>query len=481
MSSFPNQQFQPFEFLAFHSMFAAEYLGLTARTEANSEVIECLDQKLQQMVKNLAESDVVCFSIYDSTVDFALMLSKKIKEVRPEVPIIWGGPSVEIIPLAVEGVVPNYYRYRGIQKFLQKTGYLKTFKRLIRNILNVIVSGEGELTLLEVIEKLGDGKSIKNVAGTFLVQKESKETLHMNPPRHLLNIDRLPFPDFEGFNLSKYLRLPFHFSRGCPFNCAFCDEKKFWGRYRTRPPENVVEELEHGLKTQRIASFVACDSLINANPSALSKFCDMVADRKLDLKWWGMARANLMDEQLLGKLSRAGCEEVYYGVESGSQSVLNDMHKDVGVEDYREIVRKTYGSGISCSAGLIIGFPTETMENVRKTLDLVEMLSRYLELIELDVFEVGYRSSLSFTNLDPWGIGMKIKTGKLGIDDVQSSSYFRPLLPGVYTLFQYKMSRKDIDNILREFYRRISVSVKIHRPSPIENVFRDTGHKLDCW
>lgn len=223
------------------------------------------------------------------------------------------------------------------------------------------VSGEGEKTFEELVRRVKKGEKIRGV-----IQGEMIEDL-----------DALPFPSREMIKPDIYLReeqMNFEVpaagilgSRGCPFSCAFCCIPAIGHKVRIRSPKNVVDEMEQVYDQCRGAySFV--DDCFILNKARILEFCQEIIDRKMKVKFIGSTRANTLDREIVKALSRAGCTDLYFGVESGNERVRNQvLKKNISDKQIAGAIRLCREYRIMTNLFLMVGFPTETKNEMLDT------------------------------------------------------------------------------------------------------------------
>jgi len=245
--------------------------------------------------------------------------------------------------------------------------------------LDVVVRKEGEITLLELVKRIEASESYHDVVGTTC--RKDGEILK-NPDRpYIENLDDLPFPalhlwPIERFRRSGVVQIPLSTSRGCVYWCNFCTAVRMFGRkYRMRSPKNVVDELEFRHKTFGVDHFAFCDDAFTVNQSRAEEICKEIINRKLKIKWNCETRVDMVTKELLRKMKEAGCHDVWFGVESGSQRVLNAMDKGFSVEQTMRAFKWTKEVGMMTVAAMVLGFPDETRETAWETLRFIVKLN----------------------------------------------------------------------------------------------------------
>jgi anaerobic magnesium-protoporphyrin IX monomethyl ester cyclase len=163
-------------------------------------------------------------------------------------------------------------------------------------------------------------------------------------------------------------------SRGCPYHCTFCSKAVFGNKYQAMDTSRVMDVLYKLVKNYGIKDITFYDDEFTLNHDRVLDFCDSLIRRKLDLKWTCEARVNLVDEELISAMQQAGCRLINYGIESGSQSVLDSLRKDITIEQVRTAVALTRRYGIRASGYFMLGCPGETKETVSQTVEFAQSL-----------------------------------------------------------------------------------------------------------
>jgi len=248
---------------------------------------------------------------------------------------------------------------------------------------DVAVIGEGEITMRELVNKIEKGNSLNNVKG--IIYKEDKQ-IYTTPPRPLIkNLDRLPFPAWDLLPMKIYLRnvahasviskkteLSFITARGCPFNCKYCYH--IFGRgVRFRSIDKIIEELERLYEKYKFESILFLDETFTINKDRIFEFCDKF-EKTLKLPWSCYARVNLVDKEMLKRMKEAGCFWVGYGIESGSQKVLNMMNKGVTTEQAKKAIILTRNCRLICNTTFMFGYPGEDLTTIQETFDFCKEL-----------------------------------------------------------------------------------------------------------
>lgn len=239
------------------------------------------------------------------------------------------------------------------------------------------VVGEGEQTIVELVQNLENGKSPLLVPG--VISREGQ-----GPPRYLINdLDALPFPardllpfDKYYYPLSKSRKVTTLFtSRGCPFHCIFCDKSVFGSRWRSRSARNVLLEIDEVVNKFHIKSFIIYDDLFTLNKQRLQEFCEGLLQQGYDVDWKCESRVNLVDLETLQLMKRAGCSMIAYGVESGNQHALNYLNKKIKLEEIRLAFALTRQAGIETMAYFILGIPVESYEQELRTIEFAKEIN----------------------------------------------------------------------------------------------------------
>jgi radical SAM superfamily enzyme YgiQ (UPF0313 family) len=241
------------------------------------------------------------------------------------------------------------------------------------------IMGEGEYTLLELIQSLYETRSFEKIKG--LIWRENSEVVTNEKRPYIQDLDSLPFPAYEDFELEKYLchidrRLPIITSRGCPYQCNFCCTRLSMGnKFRKRSPENVVDEIEYWYK-RGWSIFDINDDVFALDRCRAIKICDMIKERGLDIRFnlYVGLRVDTVDEELLKTLKSAGCSFISYGCESGNDRILKVIKKGIEVKDVINAVNITRKVCINCKVNFIIGHPTETYEEAMDSVRLAKSL-----------------------------------------------------------------------------------------------------------
>jgi len=244
------------------------------------------------------------------------------------------------------------------------------------NNVDVVVRGEGEITLAELVRALGTGANLGDVLG--ISYKSNGETVHNQSRPFIKDLDSLPLVDDHILPRNLYAEYAVLTARGCPFNCIFCSSRTLWGtRYRVRSPENVLLEVDSIVNKYNPKEIPFIDESFVINKERTDKICDMFIERGYHKKisWICSSRADLVDEPLLEKMREAGCSAISFGLETASQRLLDILKKRTSPETNERAVRMAKKVGISnVRATFILGIPTETREESLATIEYARKL-----------------------------------------------------------------------------------------------------------
>jgi radical SAM superfamily enzyme YgiQ (UPF0313 family) len=296
------------------------------------------------------QPDVVGFTAITLTYKSALHLAEIVKEVHPNCLTVLGGPHATFWDEEALDECPS---------------------------LDVVVRKEGEFTMLELVQHVEAGKSFDDVLG-ITYRKDGKTVVNPDRP-YIENLDDLPYPARHLWPLAKLRKVEDVFylttSRGCTSWCEFCEAVRMFGRrYRMRSPKGIVDELEYLNKTYDATQFTFCDDAFTIDQARIEELCKEIMDRELKIIWNCGTRVDKVTKDLLIKMKEAGCVSVWFGVESGSQEVLDEMQKDISTSQTERAVAWVRELGLQPVPNVLLGFPGETKESAQKTIDFVEKL-----------------------------------------------------------------------------------------------------------
>lgn len=301
---------------------------------------------------------VIGFSIYDTSMFFSLILAKRIKARCPDKLIVFGGPHCS--------------RYMA-RDFIMSRG-----------VVDIIAEGEGEETLYEIVEVVAKEGKVDFCKGT--VVKKGDELINCQDRPLIENLDTLPFPDFSDFPTEGYIRkdvLPVSSCRGCVNRCVFCNEWPYWHKYRFKTGYRIFQEVKYLMSQYpKITNIEFHDSVLNGNLEQLGIFCDLVISENLPIRWNGQAIIHpRMGYDLLSKMKKSGCGCLDYGLESGSQAVIAKMKKRFNISDAERVVKQTAEAGIDVVLNFMFGFPGETEDDFKETLNFVSRNKNYITAV----------------------------------------------------------------------------------------------------
>jgi len=265
----------------------------------------------------------------------------------------------------------------GLHEFMYYPEFLDE-----HDYVDFVLVGEYEYTLRELARALDAGKKeFSGIKG--LIWRDSGGKAVSNPRREpIKNLEELPWPARHFLPMYDYHDEPGSIprpsvqiwaSRGCPFKCIFCAWPQIMygeNRWRPRSITDTVDEMEWLVAEWGFASVYFDDDTFNINRRRTIEFADEVRRRNIGVPWAIMARADLIDREVLTALARAGLVSLKYGVESASQELLNACGKKLRIERVKEAVRMTHEMGIKMHLTFMFGLPGETFETARDTIDL---------------------------------------------------------------------------------------------------------------
>lgn len=247
--------------------------------------------------------------------------------------------------------------------------------------IEMLARGEPEYTIRDAARALRDGQDLDSVLG--LSYRDPEGAVHHNDKRQFIDdLDKLPFPAWDLIDFSLY-RMPFSgkpfllvaSARGCPYACTFCANKAFYGaRLRRRTPGRIVDEIEWIVKTYGITDFLFwSESFTNDQGYAIAT-AEEIMQRGLDIDWVCNSRVDTVSPRLLRTIKQAGCWMIGYGIESGSQEVLDRVRKGTSLTDAVQAVRMAHEVGLEVTGHCMLGFPGETEETMQSTIDFAKFL-----------------------------------------------------------------------------------------------------------
>ncbi len=250
----------------------------------------------------------------------------------------------------------------------------------------VVVMGEGECTMLEVVRAYEGSRSIESISGIAYRRNHhgAKTDIVFTTPRVLeADLDSIAFPARELFPNDQYIqsgRKRFGMAttsiittRGCPFSCEFCSNSVFGVSYRQRSPGNVIDEVEQVLALGYGRVHFA-DDVFTLRKDRLLSITDEIRSRGLRFEWECLCRVDSLDMEMARSMREAGCERVFFGIESASESMLKIMRKNITVEDARTAVHIARQAGIETGAFFILGYPGDTDATILETVRFASSL-----------------------------------------------------------------------------------------------------------
>ena len=298
-----------------------------------SELHQYLEPVFRKYIEQIKQNppDVVGFSMYYCNEAPLTWMAKELKKEIPGIKIAIGGSNI----------------HNQAMQFTNRPEF------------DYVVNGEGEALLLEILDEIETGKTFDTTQ------------LRFQPEKQRINISNMPLPDYSSFDFNDY-NYPngvcSELSRGCTAKCTFCEETHFW-KYRQRQATDILTEVESLYYERGTDVFWFIDSLVNGDINELRAFCKGAVAKDLKIKWTGYCRCDgKMDLEYYKDLSASGCLFLNYGIESGSQNVLDDMAKGVTIAEMEQNLADGKKAGVMAFTNWLVGFPTEKYQDFADTM-----------------------------------------------------------------------------------------------------------------
>jgi radical SAM superfamily enzyme YgiQ (UPF0313 family) len=321
-----------------------------------------VDDAKDEIRHNIKNAIFVGFSVMSSQIAHALDLSAFVREIDPNIPIVWGGMHPTLFP--------------------EQT--------LKDHLVDFIITKEGEETSTELAQALSNGsKDFSKIQG--LGYKEGTK-ITLNENRLFFDINKMPFLNWKLVNIEQYIRteidgkayksMYIHSSRGCPSRCTFCINtilnKCIW---RSMGSERVLDEIEYLLNEYKINNIWFREENFFSNKTRVKEICEGIKKRGLDFTWLTTVRADyfrpgFLDDEFVKMIKDAGCIRLSLGIESGSRKILNYIKKDETPENAKNSAILCNRHGIKPVFSFMTGLPTETRDDTRDTLELIKTLKK---------------------------------------------------------------------------------------------------------
>jgi anaerobic magnesium-protoporphyrin IX monomethyl ester cyclase len=348
-----------------------------------------LSEKTIPKVINRERPDFVGITAMTPSMGSALNVAKKVKASDESIIVGLGGPHATVLP----------------EKTLEAA-----------QDLDIIIRGEGEQTIVELMKALQEGTDLMDqVLGITYRKGNCIKSNPIRPP--ILDMDSLPFPAFNLLPMEKYRlhppfgrrtpAMPIITSRGCPYRCIFCSKSVFGKKYRANSPSYVVDEILFLKQKFGIEEIKFYDDSFTLDRKRIFEICRLLKKEKIDIKWTCETRVNLVNSDLLRVMKDAGCYMIEYGVESGVQEILCNLKKDITLKETVEAFDSTHKLGIETVAYFMIGAPEETVETISKTIEFAKKLdpdfaqfSILTPLPGTELFDLAFGDGMT---IDDWG------------------------------------------------------------------------------
>lgn len=288
--------------------------------------------------------DVFGFGTICSTYPLTLRLAREVRRTHPRATIIFGGPQASVVA--------------------EKT--LEAFPQV-----DMIVRGEAEETLPRLLDALSTGGSFDSIAGlTF--RRNGAVVRNSNAPV-IHDLDALPLPAFHLFSAAgKGYYMSLEIGRGCPFACSFCSTNDFFRRqFRLKSPARAIEHMRFLRERYGVKCFELVHDMFTVDRRRVVAFCEALLSSGEKFYWSCSARTDSVDEELIELMAEAGCNSIFFGVDSGSAAVQQQINKRLDLEEAARVIECTSRLRIKSTVSIITGFPEETVEDVRATVNFL--------------------------------------------------------------------------------------------------------------
>ncbi|MBZ5530310.1 MAG: B12-binding domain-containing radical SAM protein [Acidobacteriia bacterium] len=292
--------------------------------------------------RDFAGVDFFGFSTVCSSYPLTLRIAAEVKRAHPESAVVLGGPQASVVDISTLRAFPW---------------------------IDLVVRGEAEQTLPELVDALTAGRSLAEIPGiTF--RGNGDGGIVRNPEAPLVaDLDALPFPAFHLFPDVRFCRhFPLELGRGCPFSCTFCSTNDFFRRrFRLKSPAQMLADMRRVKQTYGISSFELVHDMFTVDRKRVVEFCEALLQSGEEFTWGSSARTDCVDEELIALMAKAGCRGIFFGIETGSRRMQKIIDKGLELNDSTERVRSCDKFKINTAVSLMAGFPDETMDDLRDT------------------------------------------------------------------------------------------------------------------
>ena len=423
-----------------HPPLGLLYLGSVLEQDGHKvEILDFYAEKfsIEKLKESLKNSDAVGISVYSNNYKSAEHLSKIIKKVNIDIPLIIGGPHCSFFPKKSLLDIPH---------------------------ADISVMGEGEYVILDIIQYLKGKKQLSNIHGIHY--RENKSILPGKPVKVINNLDKLPYParhlvekyDYGTFLFGYKLKgkvTSIITSKGCSFQCRFCNRYgnliKDWD-FRKRSALDVFEEICQ--INEKYKSLIIVDDNFFSDIKRANNIFDMILDSKINLDILVEARVDIANKDLFLKMKKAGVKYIFYGLESGNQDVLDFYNKKITLQQIKNATELAREMNFFISASFIFGAPIETKKHIENTINFATSLP--LDLVSFGPLRYVIGSSL-------WNEAVKnkkilsnqystISNSKYGLGNFTEEELIE-LVNKAYKIF-YNRPKYILNQMYRSFLRK---------------------------
>lgn len=334
---------------------------LTAYLKKQGESVELIDMQglmmdSVELVKRIEDSkaDLVGITSMTTTFPAAIKVARIVREKSPKSKIILGGVHPTIDP---EGVLSH-------------------------DEVDFVIRGEGEEAIYGLVKALKGEGNFEEVDGLCY---RNGENYIIKEKAVIEDTNSIPMPDYDAFPVEQYIKhnqylrgirgISMLISRGCPFDCTFCAVHQTMGRkWRVKSPESLVNDIIILKNRYGLDGIWFKDSIFNMNKKWITEFCSLMIEKKVNIAWQINTRIDLVDEEQIKLMKKAGLTQIDFGVESGSNRTLERLHKHINVDEIKEKIDIAH-KYVKVFGFFMIGVPGEKEEDVLKTFELAKELN----------------------------------------------------------------------------------------------------------